>query len=95
MDRTSLYRALDPMARDGLVAVEAAPRGRSRIASLTEAGRRAMDDAAVSWEAAQASFVEAFGRDAWQALHAMLLDATAVATRLNGRPDARVPGGAG
>jgi DNA-binding MarR family transcriptional regulator len=69
MDSTSLYRALTPMIRSGWIAVEAGEKGRAKLASLTEQGRRATNDAAAHWEAAQIRFVEAFGAERWRDLH--------------------------
>jgi DNA-binding MarR family transcriptional regulator len=65
MDRTSLYRALEPMAREGWLAVEAGAGGRAKIARLTDGGRTVLREAAPHWAAAQAGFVEAFGRETW------------------------------
>jgi len=62
MDRTSLYRSIAPLERDGLVAIEAdASDARARRASLTEAGRARIALALPHWRAAQRTFVEGFG----------------------------------
>ena len=62
MDRTSLYRAIAPLERDGLVAVEAdAVDARARQASLTDAGRARIALALPHWRAAQSTFIEGFG----------------------------------
>jgi DNA-binding MarR family transcriptional regulator len=62
MDRTSLYRAIAPLERDGLVAIEAdAVDGRARQASLTEAGRKRIVLALPHWRVAQSTFIEGFG----------------------------------
>ncbi|MGY4397704.1 DNA-binding MarR family transcriptional regulator [Sphingomonas sp. UYAg733] len=79
MDRTSLYRALTPLERQGWVSVAAAPEGRTRIASLTDTGRAAMAEATVPWEAAQQRIVGAFGVEDWRALETMLRTVTAIA----------------
>ena len=89
MDRTSLYRALAPMARDGWVSIEGAGRGRSRVAALTGEGRRVMDAAADRWEAAQAHFVGAFGADEWLALSTMLQAVIAMPAAAAGAAAAR------
>lgn len=93
LDRTSLYRALRPLARHGWIALSPAPTGRTRIAALTEAGRAAMDAAAPAWEAAQRRFVEAFGREEWPALHAALQSAVAAATGETARDATVTPEG--
>jgi DNA-binding MarR family transcriptional regulator len=64
MDRTSLYRALAPLERDGLVLIEAdASDARARRASLTEAGRARIAEALPHWRAAQHTFIDGFGAD--------------------------------
>ena len=56
MDRTSLTRNLQPLARSGWVAIEpGADDARSRIVSLTRAGTAALRKALPAWRAAQAS----------------------------------------
>jgi len=82
MDRTTLYRALEPMTRAGWVSIEAAPHGRARIVRLTPDGERRMADGTPAWEAAQTRLIDAFGADRWQALHADLRELTILADRL-------------
>lgn len=82
MDRTSLYRALEPMVRTGWVRLDPAPTGRARIARLTAAGEAMMATGTPAWEGAQISLIEAFGADRWQALHAELRDLTVLASQL-------------
>jgi len=72
MDRTSLYRALAPLERQGWIGIEKAERGRARIASLTEAGRAAMARATGPWRAAQDRLIGTFGADAWTRLESLL-----------------------
>jgi len=72
MDRTSLYRALTPLERQGWVAVAPASRGRTRIAALTKAGRAAMDRAAGPWREAQARLIGALGSGEWATLETLL-----------------------
>jgi DNA-binding MarR family transcriptional regulator len=62
MDRTSLYRAIAPLVRDGLVATVAdRDDARARRASLTAAGRARIAEALPHWRAAQRAFIEGFG----------------------------------
>jgi len=62
MDRTSLYRAIAPLERDGLVVIEAdAVDARARQASLTDAGRERIALALPHWRVAQSTFIEGFG----------------------------------
>jgi DNA-binding MarR family transcriptional regulator len=64
MDRTSLYRAIAPLERIGLLATEADVNdARARRASLTEAGRTRIAEALPLWRAAQRTFIEGFGAD--------------------------------
>ena len=68
MDRTSLYRALTPMAREGWIVIQAGSVGRTKVARLTEKGQAIIRQALPHWTAAQASFVEAVGGAEWSAL---------------------------
>lgn len=90
MDRTSLYRALGPMAQAGWVCIVTGPSGRAKLGSLTVEGRRVMDGAAERWEAAQSTFVEAVGLDEWRALNAMLGDVIATMASATGPATAHV-----
>lgn len=82
MDRTTVYRALEPMSRAGLVRIDPAPRGRTRIVRLTPAGERRLSDSTAAWGSAQTRLIESFGVERWQALHAELRDLTFLAERL-------------
>lgn len=72
MDRTSLYRALAPLERQGWITVARAPQGRARIASLTDAGRAAMEAATAPWRAAQERLIGALGVADWTKLETLL-----------------------
>jgi len=62
MDRTSLVRALQPLQRDGLVAVAASTEDpRQKVYMLTPAGLAKSAEASPYWEKAQSEFVESFG----------------------------------
>lgn len=71
MDRTSLYRSLQPMVREGWLEVEPVS-ARSKRARLTPEGRAKMAGATEAWEAAQAAFVSRFGQADWSAISAGL-----------------------
>jgi DNA-binding MarR family transcriptional regulator len=75
MDRTTLGRNIQPLERDGLVAVAtgAADR-RSRTLSLTPKGAARLKAAAEGWSEAQARFEQAFGPERAQSLRALLDD---------------------
>jgi DNA-binding MarR family transcriptional regulator len=62
MERTSVIRALQPLARDGLVAV--GPHeddARRNVVRLTDAGRARLAQAVPVWRQAQAEFESRFG----------------------------------
>lgn len=65
MDRTSLYRALTPMQRQGWVTLTAGANARSRAAQLTREGHRALQKAGDHWEEIQVRIVREFGRRRW------------------------------
>ena len=78
MDRTTLYRALDPIEAKGWVTV-APGSGKSRLASLTPAGRAAMAGAEADWQAVQARIVGAMGPEQWAGLENGLRTITSLA----------------
>jgi len=67
MDRTSLYRALDPMVRDGWVEIIPGVDARSRTAVITRKGHELLKKAGERWEDVQTRVVERFGRNEWPA----------------------------
>jgi DNA-binding MarR family transcriptional regulator len=77
-ERTSLYRTLEPLARDGLVVVtNAAPRAKQ--VALTAKGIRRVEKAMPLWSVAQEDFVERFGRAAWNDLAGRLVEIVDIA----------------
>jgi DNA-binding MarR family transcriptional regulator len=72
MDRTSLYRALNPMVRDGWVKVAGGIDARSRTATITRKGHRLLVEAGERWEQVQTRVVERFGRSEWASFVAEL-----------------------
>jgi DNA-binding MarR family transcriptional regulator len=73
MDRTSLYRALGPLTRNGWVAITSSE-GRTKSAGLRPEGVAAMERAAVPWDAAQSRFLADLGAERWAALQSLLGD---------------------
>lgn len=71
MERTSLYRALALLERQGWVAVAAGP-GRAKQVSLTAEGRAAMAGAEGAWERAQQDIVGRMGQDEWERFEAQV-----------------------
>ena len=65
MDRTSLYRALRPLHRDGWLEIQDGIDARSRQARITAVGKRVLDAADPRWSAMQQAIVRRFGTKAW------------------------------
>jgi DNA-binding MarR family transcriptional regulator len=63
MDRTTLARDLRPLERRGLVAVSVGADRRVRMAELTSAGRRLVDEVRPLWRAVQHDVRAQLGRD--------------------------------
>lgn len=77
MDRTSLYRALAPMERQGWIVI-AGRGGRVKDASLSAEGRATMEGATPAWERAQAAMICQIGVEALTGLSASLQQIVAV-----------------
>jgi DNA-binding MarR family transcriptional regulator len=84
MDRTSLYRALGPMARSGWLLIKDAPKGHAKVVLLSKAGARATARAAEYWKRAQSRVIGEFGVDRWAALQKAMTDLTSLGVRLSG-----------
>ena len=66
MDRTSLYRAVKPLLRDGLVRMRScATDRRVKEAELSGAGEAKIAQALPYWRKAQETFLADFGEEAW------------------------------
>ncbi|WP_366146097.1 MarR family winged helix-turn-helix transcriptional regulator [Paraburkholderia sp.] len=65
MDRTTLVRAIQPLQRDGFIAMDdrAAPDCKARTLKLTDAGLTKLDHAHDHWHAAQRDFEQQFGAE--------------------------------
>ncbi|HKW45973.1 MAG TPA: MarR family winged helix-turn-helix transcriptional regulator [Gemmatimonadaceae bacterium] len=77
-ERTSLYRALEPLEREGLIAITRGT-GRAKLAALTPKGARRVAQALPHWTAAQEAFLAQFGRSAWNTLAAQLMEIVDIA----------------
>ena len=66
-ERTSLYRALEPLRREGLIAFSTG-RGRAKLVALTPRGVRRVAEARPHWQVAQDTFLEEVGRSSWNGL---------------------------
>ena len=73
MDRATLGHNLRPLAARGLVTMRQGDDRRSRVVTLTEAGRTVLRQARPAWHAAQKSFEAAFGPDESAALRATMV----------------------
>ena len=65
MERTSLYRALALLERNNWIKLKSGRDNRSRCASISGLGRKALDRAQPDWARTQLAIVEKFGRDRW------------------------------
>jgi len=62
MDRTTLGRNILPLERDGLIAIDPAPRDRrAKELRLTKAGEKRLQAATKAWSRAQVEFETVFG----------------------------------
>ncbi|HEX5683757.1 MAG TPA: MarR family transcriptional regulator [Ideonella sp.] len=72
LDASTLTRNLKPLAQAGWLTVDAGVDGRSRLVSLTEAGRAKLLQARVLWREAQAALTAQLGAERLTALHALI-----------------------
>jgi hypothetical protein len=68
MDRTSLYRAVNPMIRDRWIVLTAGPDARSRSAKITQKGMQILAQAGKRWDGIQERIIGNFGPNAYEAL---------------------------
>ena len=68
MDRTTLTRAVRPLARDKLVAIAPGEDERTRMVRITPAGEKRARAAAARWREAQKAFEAGYGAAAAEAL---------------------------
>ncbi len=74
MDASTLTRNLQPLVQAGWVALGPGADGRSRLVSLTDAGRAKRADAQPHWRAAQEGLNQRLGVERVLALHALIDD---------------------
>lgn len=74
MDRTTLTRNLKPLGRQGMVRIEQGRDQRTRVLSLTDAGRATLANALPLWSQIQAQVVEGLGQERWSQLLTGLSD---------------------
>jgi DNA-binding MarR family transcriptional regulator len=68
MDRTSLYRAINPMVRDGWLVLADGANARSRSAKVTKKGAQVLAKAAQGWDDIQNHLIGSFGTKAYELL---------------------------
>lgn len=75
MDRTTMAHNLQPLEREGLVAINASESDRrSRIVSLTGSGRQRVLDGQAAWQRAQDEFEGKFGHQKATAMRKMMTE---------------------
>jgi DNA-binding MarR family transcriptional regulator len=81
VERTSLYRALTPLRRAGLVSIRSGADRRAREVALTSLAMECIAAAMPYWIAAQCSVLDRFGHGAWTTLAAQANAITAIARK--------------
>jgi DNA-binding MarR family transcriptional regulator len=81
MDRSSVTRALAPLERDGLINSRPGADKRFRLVSLTNKGRKLVEDAEPKWRRAQEALMEAIGANRWSMMCSLLRDTTRLVRR--------------
>ncbi|WP_213807691.1 MarR family winged helix-turn-helix transcriptional regulator [Granulicella sp. dw_53] len=87
MDRTSLYRAITPMIRDGWLTSHDGTHARFRTAQLTRKGRQILTDANKHWDRVQQNIIGCFGKKKYASLLSELTRLAECAVKLNKRPN--------
>jgi DNA-binding MarR family transcriptional regulator len=72
MDRTSLYRAIAPMIREGWLVSADATHSRFRTAKVTPKGRLLLTNANKRWDGVQKTVIDKFGQEKYKVLLAEL-----------------------
>jgi DNA-binding MarR family transcriptional regulator len=93
LDRTSLYRAIRPLERQGHLRVGPGQNQRGRAATLTVKGEHLLQQALPIWDATQRTFVSALGTRTWTTLSAAVAQVVPVARAIDSgqAPSARRP----
>jgi DNA-binding MarR family transcriptional regulator len=84
LDRTSLYRAVGPLEREGQVRIGPGRDRREKELALTAAGRRKLAEALPLWQRAQERLLGALGGAEWGALAAGLANVIRAVERIEG-----------
>ncbi len=78
IEPSTLTRNLQPLVAAGLLTVGAGPDGRSRLVTITAAGRARRSQARPLWQGAQRELVRLLGDERALALHALLGESLAL-----------------
>jgi DNA-binding MarR family transcriptional regulator len=65
LERTSLYRAVALLEKNGWLRATDLGEGVTRVVALTDAGDKLLEKARPLWEKTQNAFVRQFGRERW------------------------------
>ena len=71
MERTTLYRTIQPLEKAGLVTIANAEKGHIRLASLTEAGHAKINAAEPDWKKSEAEISKQLGSSTLELLHSL------------------------
>jgi len=82
VDTTTLTRSLQPIRKQGLLAISERSSMRQRFVTLTRKGTRALKDSMPLWRDVQTRFAKAVGEDHWKVLQQELVRVSATARRL-------------
>ena len=88
MDASTLTRNMKPLVNAGWIALDAGSDARSRLVSITDAGRDKRTEAQRHWKAAQDSVNQLLGVQRVQALHSLVDESLGLLTNvMNGDED--------
>jgi DNA-binding MarR family transcriptional regulator len=87
MDRTSITRALAPLERDNLINSRPGADKRIRMVSVTNKGRKLIEEAEPKWRQAQEALMETVGENRWHAMCTLLRDTTRMVRHRTIMPD--------
>ncbi|WP_413582864.1 MarR family winged helix-turn-helix transcriptional regulator [Bdellovibrio sp. HCB288] len=75
MERTTLYRALDLLAKRKLIRTKAADHGVTKLVELTPKGKEVVSEAQKKWKSLHNGFIDKFGTDQLELLNQLLKNA--------------------
>ena len=72
MERTSLYRTIEPLVESGAVKIDSDQKGKSKIAQLTPEGHATIARVMPYWAKAQDQILNEVNCDNWQDMHRLM-----------------------